>query len=68
MSYQRFSVQGFLKKLVQKVKFFQKHLTYKRYFVLDHNGQKMRVHKTNEPQSEYKLHYYADITSIYMKK
>lgn len=44
MSYQRFAVQGFLKKYVNKVKFFQKKMKYKRYFVLDHNARKMRIH------------------------
>ena len=38
MSYQRLSVQGFLKKEVASNKFFQKSMLYKRYFVLDHNA------------------------------
>lgn len=64
MSYQRHSVQGFLKKYVDTVKFFQKSLKYKRYFTLDHNAKKMRIHRSNDPQSEYKLFEYKDILGM----
>jgi len=61
MSYQRFAVQGFMKKYVNEIKLFQRKVKYKRYFVLDHNGKKMRIHKTNDPMSDYKLFNYSDI-------
>ena len=53
-----------MKKYVNKVKFFQKKMKYKRYFVLDHNARKMRIHQTNDPHSEYKLLLYTDIKTI----
>ena len=40
---------------------------YKRYFVLDHNAKKMRIHKTNDPHSEYKLLDYSEILSLNFK-
>ena len=61
MSYQRYAVQGFLKKDAKETKLFQRKSIYKRYFVLDHNAKKMRIHKTNDPMSEYKLYNYQDI-------
>ena len=42
-------------------------MMYKRYFVLDHNAQKMRIHKTNDPHSEYKLYDYQEVLSITFK-
>lgn len=69
MSYQRLAVQGFLKKQAREVKiFFKKNTKYKRYFVLDHNAKKMRVHTSNDPMSEYKLFGYNDILSVSIKK
>ena len=68
MSYQRFAVQGFLKKYVNEVKLFQRKVKYKRYFVLDNNGKKMRIHKTNDPQSDYKLFNFSDIQAVIFNK
>ena len=53
-----------LKKNLKKRKLFQKKTKYKRYFVLDHNAKKMRVHQTNDPHSEYKLMSYSDIIDV----
>lgn len=64
MSYMKFAVQGFLKKEVQERQLFQRNKLYKRYFVLDHNQKKMRVHKTNDPNSEFKIFEYKDILSV----
>lgn len=44
MSYARQSVQGFLKKRVQEVKFWQKKVKPKRYFVIDHVSFKLRIY------------------------
>lgn len=64
MSYNKYSVQGFLKKRVNEVKFLQKSSVYKRYFTLDHNSKKMRVHQTNDPNSEYKMFEYVEIQAM----
>ena len=32
--------------------------------MLDHNAKKMRIHKTNDPFSEYKLFLYSEIKEI----
>ena len=64
LSYQRFAVQGFLKKEVKEAKLFQKKKKYKRYFVMDHNAKKMRIHQSNDPTSEYKLFNYTDILEV----
>jgi hypothetical protein len=53
---------------VSEVKFFQRSLRYKRYFVLDHSARKMRIHKTNDPASEYKLYDYNDIKEVTFEK
>ena len=42
LSYQRFSCQGFLKKEPKEKKFWQRK-PIKRYFVLDHKIQKLRI-------------------------
>ena len=68
MSYKKYCVQGFLKKMVQEVKFFQTSFTHKRYFVLDHYMQRMRIHKTNEAQSDYKIVHYRDILDVRMER
>ena len=31
---------------------------------MDHNAKKMRIHKTNDPFSEYKLFLYSEIKEI----
>ena len=60
MSYQRLSVQGFIKKKGEESGMFKKS-KYKRYFTLDHYKMRMRIHKTNDPKSEYKLFHYNEI-------
>ena len=58
-------MQGFLKKQVKDKGLFQrKDKTLKRYFVLDHHSKKMRIHKTNDPKSEYTLFEYNEIFNI----
>ena len=64
MSYNKYNVQGFLKKNVNENKFFQKNKKHKRYFTLDHNSKRMRVHQSNDPNSEYKLFEYRDILAL----
>ena len=66
-SYQRFTVQGFLKKKAKDQKFFQKGAIYKRYFVLDHSASKMRIHQSNDPRSSYKIVKYSEIQAASMK-
>jgi hypothetical protein len=39
----------------------------RRYFVLDHTAQKMRIHKTNDPHSDYKIYDYLEILSVNFK-
>lgn len=39
-------------------------MKYKRYFTLDHNSKRMRIHQTNDPSSEYKLFEYRDIVAL----
>ena len=36
----------------------------KRYFVLDHKIQKLRVFQRNDPLSEFKIYDYEDILEI----
>lgn len=66
MSYNKYSVQGFLKKKVNEIKFLQKSQKYKRYFTLDHNSKKLRVHKSNNPNSEYKMFEYKEILALHL--
>ena len=40
----------------------------KRYWVIDYTSEKMRIHKTNDPRSEYKVFQFADILSIKRKE
>ena len=63
LCYKRASVQGFLKKQTEKNGMFGNR-TLKRYFTLDHMKGKMRIHKTNDPQSDYKLINYAEIQDV----
>ena len=67
MSYNKYSVQGFLKKRVNEIKFLQTSQKYKRYFTLDHNSKKMRVHKSNHPSSDYKMYEYKEVLALYLQ-
>lgn len=67
MSYNKYSVQGFLKKKSTEMKFLNASMKLKRYFTLDHNSKKMRIHHNNNPNSEYKLFEYREICGMYLQ-
>ena len=49
-----------LMKYVNELKIFQKKLIDKRYFVLDHANQKLRIHETNDIESKNHILDYKD--------
>jgi hypothetical protein len=63
-------MQGYLRKFVQKVKFFQKTVHPKRYWVIDFQTAIMTIQKEKEDkhQSENKKILFRDILDCYLPK
>ena len=49
---------------MKESKIFHKKLKFKRYFILDHVAQRLKIYKTNENTSKFKLHDYSEILDV----